>query len=322
MKSQNKKFNVVSTFAGCGGSSLGYTLAGGKVLLAVEWDDNAVESYRANFPNTPIFHGDIKNLTVEKVLETIKLKPYELDILDGSPPCQGFSISGKRDFCDLKNQLYNEYIRLLKGLMPKTFIMENVKGMLQGNMKLIFKDILTQLKKAGYNVQVKLMNSQWYNTATSRERVIFIGVRKDLHIKPSHPKPSHKPITVKEALKNIKPTEIRYSGNPKVRYWLRKTKPGESIAKNHPNNTYFNYRKIDINKPCPTITRTGSDQYFMPNNRIVTVNELKVLQSFPPDYILKGTEEQQHSRVGNSVPPQLMKHIATHVYENILQKIS
>lgn len=133
MNSQNK-FTVISTFSRCGGSSLGYNLAGGKILLAVELDENAVKTYQLNFPSTKIYYGDIHNLTVEKVLELTGLQPGELDILDGSPPCQGFSTAGKRDFCDPRNQLYNEYIRLLKGLQPKVFVMENVSGMFKGKM--------------------------------------------------------------------------------------------------------------------------------------------------------------------------------------------
>lgn len=181
MNSQNK-FTVISTFSGCGGSSLGYQLAGGKVLLAVEMDDNAVETYKLNFPNTPVYHGDIHNLTSDEILKRCNLKPGELDILDGSPPCQGFSTAGKREYCDPRNQLYNEYIRLLRGLQPKVFVMENVSGLVKGKMKLIFKDILTELKASGYNVKVRLMNAMYYNVPQSRQRLIFIGVRNDLGI--------------------------------------------------------------------------------------------------------------------------------------------
>jgi len=94
--SSRNSFSVVSTFSGCGGSSLGYQLAGGKVRLAVEWDKNAVETYRLNFPDTPIYHGDIAALSVDECCKLADIEPGELDILDGSPPCQGFSTAGKR----------------------------------------------------------------------------------------------------------------------------------------------------------------------------------------------------------------------------------
>ena len=128
----------MSTFAGCGGSSLGYTLAGGKVRLAVEWDDNAVETYRLNFPDTPIYHGDIAKLSVDECLRLSGLKVGELDIFDGSPPCQGFSTAGRRKLDDSRNQLFREYVRLLQGLQPRAFVMENVAGMVKGKMRLVF----------------------------------------------------------------------------------------------------------------------------------------------------------------------------------------
>lgn len=117
---------VISTFAGAGGSSLGYSMAGFRELLAVEWDDNAVETFKLNFPDVPVYHGDIAKLSVDEVLKMTGLKVGELDVLDGSPPCQGFSTAGKRQLDDPRNQLFREYVRLLRGLRPKVFIMEYV----------------------------------------------------------------------------------------------------------------------------------------------------------------------------------------------------
>jgi DNA (cytosine-5)-methyltransferase 1 len=91
-----KKPTVISTFAGCGGSSLGYKMAGFKELLAVEWDNNAVETFKLNFPSIPVYHGDIAKLTGKKCMELAGIRKGELDVLDGSPPCQGFSTAGKR----------------------------------------------------------------------------------------------------------------------------------------------------------------------------------------------------------------------------------
>ena len=179
-KSGCEKYNMEGWFSGGGGSSCGYTQAGGKVLLACEIDDNAVETYKLNYPQTPIYHGDIKNLTYDKIHEITGINKGELDILDGSPPCQGFSACGKREYNDPKNQLYNQYIRLLRELKPKTFIMENVQGLIQGEMKLIFKDILTQLKKSGYIVTAKIMHCEYYNNPTTRKRLIIIAIANSL----------------------------------------------------------------------------------------------------------------------------------------------
>lgn len=317
MNSQNK-FTVISTFSGCGGSSLGYKLAGGKILLAVEMDENAVKTYKLNFPDTKIFYGDIHNLTAEKCLELTGLKPGELDIFDGSPPCQGFSTSGKRDFCDPRNQLYNEYIRLLRGLKPKVFVMENVSGMVKGKMKLIFADILKELKSSGYKVSARLMNAMYYNVPQSRQRLIFIGVRNDLNITPSHPKPQSKPITVGKALKDVAPEFIKYSDNQFVRKILFKVKPGEKLDKYHPKCNYFNYTKLSNDKPCPTITKAGFKKFFHESGRCITIREAKKLASFPTDFKFVGPYSEQWARIGNSVPPNMMKAIATHIYKHIL----
>lgn len=154
---------VISTFAGAGGSSLGYSMAGYRELLAVEWDANAVETFKMNYPDVPVFHGDITKLSVEEILAITKIKPRELDIFDGSPPCQGFSLAGKRDLSDNRNQLFREYVRILRGLKPKAFVMENVYGMVKGKMKLIFAEALQELKASGYDVSAKLLNAKYFS---------------------------------------------------------------------------------------------------------------------------------------------------------------
>lgn len=172
---------VISTFAGCGGSSLGYSMAGFRELLAVEWDNNAVDTFRLNFPHVSVYHGDICKLSVEECIKLSGLmQPGELDVLDGSPPCQGFSTAGKRQMSDTRNQLFLEYVRLLRGLQPKAFVMENVSGMIKGKMKLIFADIMRELKASGYEVKTWLLNAKYFYVPQSRERLIFIGVRKNV----------------------------------------------------------------------------------------------------------------------------------------------
>lgn len=181
------RFNVITTFAGCGGSSLGYKWAGGKVLAAVEWDDNAVATYRLNHLETPVLHRDIATVTAQELLDITGLRAGELDIFDGSPPCQGFSSAGKRQIDDPRNSLFKEYVRLLRGLQPKVFVMENVSGMVKGHMKHIFAIVMRELKASGYQVKCQLMNAMYFGVPQSRERVIFIGVRDDLSLQPSHP---------------------------------------------------------------------------------------------------------------------------------------
>jgi DNA (cytosine-5)-methyltransferase 1 len=171
---------VISLFAGCGGSSLGYSMAGYRELLAVEWDDHAVETFKMNFPDVPVWHGDITGLSLEESLQIAEIRPGELDVLDGSPPCQGFSTAGKRNMDDGRNQLFREYVRLLQDFQPKVFVMENVSGMVKGKMKLIFAEILRELKDCGYYAEARLMNAMYFGVPQSRQRIIIIGVRIDL----------------------------------------------------------------------------------------------------------------------------------------------
>lgn len=169
---------VISTFAGGGGSSLGYSMAGYRELLAVEWDDNAVATFKLNFPDVPVYHGDIAKLSVEECMELAGLMGSgEIDLLDGSPPCQGMSTAGKRNLDDPRNQLFREFVRLLRSLKPKVFVMENVPGLVKGKMKLIFAEIMRELKASDYQVRCKKLNAMYFYVPQSRERLIFIGIR-------------------------------------------------------------------------------------------------------------------------------------------------
>lgn len=317
-------FTVVSTFSGCGGSSLGYQMAGGKVLLAVEWDDNAVKTYRANFPNTDIYHGDIAALTVEEVLKRTNLRPRELDIFDGSPPCQGFSTAGKRDFNDNRNQLFKEYCRLLKGLQPKCFVMENVAGMIKGQMKIIFAEILRELKACGYQVRARLLNAENYGVPQSRERMIFIGIRNDLQIDVTHPKGTNKKITVLQALKGVA-NKTFLDPNPKYIDLMNSLKPGQNLSKIK-KGSFFSYVRAHRDRPCMTITKSVSygkvSIWHYSESRNLTIEEAKRIGSFPDNYQLLGSYQDQWARIGNSVPPLLMKAVAEHIKEKVLNGTS
>lgn len=209
--------------------------------LAVEWDDHAAECYRLNFPGIGLHHGDIADLSVDDVFERTGLKVGELDILDGSPPCQGFSISGRRMLDDPRNGLFREYVRLLEGLRPRAFVMENVSGLVKGKMKLFFAEILRTLRNTGYRVSARLLNAKWYGVPQSRERLIFIGVREDLDIQPSHPKPAGRPISAREALEGLPLDDARTLGKMGYFIWCR-AKPMQKWNEIHPKGHWFNSR--------------------------------------------------------------------------------
>jgi DNA (cytosine-5)-methyltransferase 1 len=315
-------FSVVSTFSGCGGSSLGYQLAGGKVLLAVEWDQNSVDTYRLNFPTTDIYHGDICALSVNDVLDRTGLQPGDLDIFDGSPPCQGFSTAGKREFHDQRNQLFREYVRLLRGLRPKVFVMENVSGMAKGKMKLIFAECLHELRASGYKVKARLLNAKFFNVPQSRERMIFIGVRDDLGNEPSHPKPIKRAPTVREALRDC-PFEYPHPGLSlgKIPELMKQCQQGKSLAQSLKMTSYFSWTRAHWDKPCMTICRPtlqGCGIFHPDEHRCLSGRELARLASFPDSFRFVGSYRDVVTRIGNCVCPLFMKAIATHIKTTII----
>lgn len=315
---------VLSTFAGCGGSSLGYSMAGFRELLAVEWDDNAVENFKLNFPEVPVYHGDIGKLSVEEALDRTGLKPGQLDVFDGSPPCQGFSTAGRRMVDDPRNQLFREFVRLLKGLQSKVFVMENVSGMIKGAHKDIQGEIMEELRSAGYKVSCRLLSAHLLGVPQKRQRLIFIGVRNDLPAEPSHPKPNSAPINVAKAFEGLPPDGTKVLKGQALYLWQR-TLPGQHFSEAHPKGHWFNPSKLDPRKPAYTMTKMcnpgalGLFHWAAP--RLINIAEAKRISSFPDDFQFTGTFVEQWARMGNCVPPLMMKAVADHIHQTILAKL-
>jgi len=321
----NGEYTVISLFAGCGGSSLGYKMAGYKELLAIDFNKNAIETFKLNFPEVPIWQRDISKIKGKEILNFCNIKKGDLDVLDGSPPCQGFSTAGKRKVMDLRNDLVNEYIRLISEIEPKVFIMENVSGMVKGKMKGLFIEYVKRMKELNYNVKVKLLNAKYYNIPQSRQRLIFIGIRKDLKKKPVFPIANKKLITVKEVLKDINNKRWELDSAEKVKdTWigeeLKILREGEQSKK------HFSLIRAAKNKPCPCIQKCHGDAgtaglcHFSEDRRF-TISELKRLSSFPDTFKFVGSFKIQWAQIGNSVPPLFMKAISETVRKEILEKI-
>ena len=297
---------VISTFAGCGGSSLGYSMAGFRELLAVEWDQNAVDTFHLNFPEVPVYHGDIAKLSVGECLNMTRLKPGELDVFDGSPPCQGFSTVGNRQLEDPRNGLFREYVRLLRGLMPRVFVMENVSGMVKGKMKLVFAEIMRELKASGYRVSARLLDAMYFGVPQTRERMIFIGVRDDLAIAPSHPMAQLHPIAASEVFAAILRGCEGWGPTDPVVIALR--------------NDDFANKWRSASKPCCTIVRSRAPiaRFKNGSERELTADECAMFASFSPGFAWIGTQAQRVQRIGNSVPPLFMRAIAEHIRMELL----
>lgn len=313
----------VSLFAGCGGSSLGYQWAGYRELLAVEWDDHAVETFRLNFPGVPLYHGDICKLSAEEALRLTGLSPGELDVLEGSPPCQGFSTAGKRRMNDDRNQLFREFSRLLKGFQPRAFVMENVSGMVKGKMKLITAEVFRDLTACGYRVKAQLMNAMYFEVPQSRQRMIFVGVREDLKETPSYPKPG-RPITCRQAIGGLvgSAPEEHAKHQPHIHeQWrtgynprngaagLRVVRPGAYVGS-------FNSCRIEADKPAPTFVKSHNHWHYS-EFRQLTKQEAGRLASFPDSF---KWQRDFVNGIGNSVPPKFMQAIAAHVRAAILDR--
>lgn len=349
---------VASTFSGAGGSCLGYRMAGFKVVWANEFVPAAQDSYRANMTDGCVLDTrDIHEVKAEDILRATGLAVGDLDLFDGSPPCQAFSTAGKREkgwgkgkryehgAVQKNEQLFEEYIRLLRGLKPRTFVAENVSGLVKGTAKGYFLEILAALKASGYRVRCKVLDAKWLGVPQSRQRTIFVGVREDLGIEPVHPKPLGYFYSVRDALPWI--SELKGTGNGFGHDALDAEKPrqSDSASQQSPWSAYEarvihdtggdveiivsndafepKWGKPDV--PCPTIMSSGShggsgEIRNATERRKFTIAELKRICAFPDDFILTGSYAQQWERLGNSVPPVMMRHIAEVVRDEILLK--
>ena len=305
-------FRVASTFSGCGGSCLGYRMAGFRVVWANEFVPAAQESYRANKAADCILDcRDIRTVQAEEILSATGLKVGELDLFDGSPPCQAFSTAGKREKgwgkgkryehgavqCD--EQLFNEYIRLLRGLQPKTFVAENVSGLVKGTAKGMFLEILHDMKASGYRVKCKVLDAQWLGVPQMRQRTIFVGVREDLGLEPVHPKP----LSYRYSVRDVIPWVVKIQTGAYASEWRPSDEPMCSIVAS------------DGSRNHRSQMTTGTER------RKFTIAELRRICAFPDDFVLVGSYAQQWERLGNSVPPVMMMYIANFICDKILMKL-
>ena len=284
-------FTVASTFSGCGGSCLGYRMAGFKVAWASEFIPAAQETYRANHPETHLDTSDIRTVKPEEILEVLKMDPGDLDLFDGSPPCASFSTAGKRekhwgkekkysDTVQRTDDLFLEYIRIIDGLKPKVFVAENVSGLIKGTAKGQFLDILSRMKAIGYRVSCRVLDAQWLGVPQARKRTIFIGVREDLGKDPVFPKPLPYRYTLRDALPWIVAAGgIRNTGFARnsMRSALQPTATIMAGGAGGMNTSQFGVeailtgdtgaafdqkdQKFDPDQPCPTVLGTKPNQF-------------------------------------------------------------
>lgn len=319
---------LASLFSGCGGSSLGFRMAGFEVVWANEFLPEARACHRANFPETVLDPRDIRDVTGSEVLAAVG--PGGIDVLEGSPPCSSFSMSGKRaskwgrkseysggaiQRCD---DLFFEFGRLLSEIRPMAFVAENVTGLLRGDARGYFRLILRNLRGAGYRVGVKVLDAARLGVPQRRERVFFVGVREDLGADPPFPVPSaERPISCFDAIPwwrspSVLPSMLSRR-REKEAYRLSKMlrREWDLLRIGQSSVRYFNLTKIDPGRPAPTLTAMSGATCasvchpFEP--RKLSVPEALRLCSFPDDFELVGTYAQRMERLGRSVPPLMAR---------------
>lgn len=268
----------ISLFCGCGGSSLGYTQAGFMSVVSIDNNPLACETYSLNFPEAEVLNCDIKNVDPLELINSHNVKVGELDLLDSSPPCQGFSIAGKREIGDIRNELFFEVKRFVEVIQPKTFIIENVDGLLKGPMKGVFNKIIDEFSSLNYRIKWKSLNSLYYGVPQSRQRLIIMGVRNDINKEPDFPDHSQNIQFIGDIINDI---DFHSRGQ-------------------------FDRKLKNVNSFAYTLTKTPS-MFFIQNGvkRQPTIKELKLIQGFPLTFELLGSFNDQWGLLGNSVPPPL-----------------
>ena len=305
--------SVVSTFSGAGGSCLGYRWAGYSVVWASEFVEAARDTYAANFPNALIDDRDIREVTAADITKATGLAKGEIDILEGSPPCASFSLAGKRqmDWGEVKaysdtrqrtDDLFDEYIRLVKELQPRVFVAENVPGLVIGKAVGYFKRIVKALGAAGYRVAVRELNAEWLGVPQRRKRLFIIGVRNDLKLEPVFPKP----LPYRYMLRDVLPHDVLEIQSA---YGYTATLKGLS-----------GHEWKGVDRCAETISASAPKRVRVSDKSIrpLKINELKAICGFPDDFELTGTYAQQYERLGRAVCPPVAKAVGVALREGVL----
>ena len=310
------KLNVIDLFCGCGGMTKGLSDAGLNIIAGIDIWNTAVESYNNNFEHKA-YCEDLTKLPPIKFNELYNIYNKIIDIITFSPPCQTYSIAGKRDKNDPRNNLFIECIKYLDYFKPKAFIMENVIGILSKkneNNEYIIDIIMAQLN-VNYNCVINKLYASDFEVPQIRRRTIIIGIRKDLNIIPLEIKPIIKlpinRIPVKTILLPIEQIDKKY-------YLSKRALDG--IANKYKINKEkgygFGVQILDLDKPSYTIParywKDGYDALVKYNDtdiRKLTIIELKRIQSFPDNYIINGSNKDIILQIGNAVACRFSYHI-------------
>jgi DNA (cytosine-5)-methyltransferase 1 len=338
---------VVDLFAGAGGLSYGFQNAGYDIIYGIDSDEDCKETFLKNHPNSKYLVKKMEDVTKNDIQKITGKN--RIDVVIGGPPCQGFSISGKRIISDPRNQLYNQFLRIVDILNPKAIMMENVpgfKGLYDGA---IFDDLIMKMHKRKFKTQFKVISADNYGVPQSRKRIFIVGTKKNEYI---FPEKNESKVSLWEAISDLSLLEndfesLKYETHPENTYQKLMRKNSKNV-KNHVSTNHSektkriigmvpegkNYRslpkslqntrkvhiawtRLDGSKPSLTID-TGHRHHFHPKaNRIPTVRESARIQSFPDDFIFLGTKTSQYRQVGNAVPPLLAYKLSKNLVKSL-----
>ena len=346
-KDREHKPIAMSFFVGCGGLCYGITSAGFNIVAANELVEDYKKVYQQNFPNTHFLSNDIKDISADEIDAILEQYP-EIDLFAGGPPCQGFSLAGKRDVKDKRNTLFSYYLKIANQVKPKVILMENVK--LLTSMKnpyggLVKDDIIRTFSEIGYTCKFFIVNAADYGVAQNRERIIFIGIRKDLHLEPKIADPicaseiglfqKHPYFTFGDAVSDLEYIESgerskddschKATNHPEhVIRWLYNVPQGKSAHENEdptmrpPSGFNTTYKRQIWDEPGATVQTTfgmisGCNNVHPIATRALTIREAARLQSFPDSFKFVGKDGVIKTVIGNAVPPILAYHLASFI---------
>lgn len=344
----NNGLNIIDLFCGCGGLSLGFEHAGYNILLGIDVWEDALVTYRYNHQNRKTLCADLASLSPETVKEKIEGK--NVDLIIGGPPCQGFSIAGKRIVNDERNSLYKSFVRMVSFFKPKAFVMENVPNILSIGGGIVRDAIVNDFSELGYNVAYKVLLAADYGVPQNRKRAIFVGMLDGSKFK--FPLPTvTTPVTSKDAISDLPEEGIEDGGSylvPPLTDYQKLMRKGSSKLYNHEITIHNdrtkeiiamvpdggNYKDLPIDlqgtrkvhiawtrmnskRPSMTIDTGHFHHFHYEYNRVPSARESARLQSFPDSFIFIGNKTSKLKQIGNAVPPLMAEVIANEIKKQL-----
>jgi DNA (cytosine-5)-methyltransferase 1 len=347
---QSRRPLAIDLFCGAGGLSLGFEQAGFDVAAAIDSNPLNISTYSRNFPSVKAICANVSDISGSQIKKECGLLHEEIDVVFGGPPCQGFSMIGKRDITDPRNALISEFCRLVAELRPRYFVMENVAGLMYSTSRLVLESALERLRVEGYNwvSPIQILDAQNFGVPQRRRRVFVMGYRTD-EVPPNYPMARSCDVTVWDAISDLRQLGTRRKlfstdvfvgrlGSPTaystglrgkdqemhltgcllcrhrrdVTLRFRQTRPGKT-------ERISRFARLKKTAIAPTLRAgtppshgsfTAARPIHPTQPRCITVREAARLHSFPDWFQFHNTQWHGFQQVGNSVPPRLAQAVA------------